>query len=235
VTVLAEYREHGRLHVGLAADILEDAAHACLHDQLNGQDTLLMAGADGMAAELSRRVRDDLIAGGLVSDSPTVHLRDGAVASVGDWIMARRNLNSIDAGEPGRSLADQDILRITNPGAGLVGIGVEVRRLADRGPDTGPELWSAPFLLSRAYLRNDVQLAYAVNFHAAEGQTVDSGSQSSQARRPAGGQHGADPWPEPQRGVGDRRVANRRPCPRPAACRRTGPARSAGRRGLRAV
>lgn len=34
---------------------------------------------------------------------------------------------------------------------------------------------SAPFLLSRAYLRGDAQLAYAVTFHAAEGQTVDSG------------------------------------------------------------
>ena len=47
---------------------------------------------------------------------------------------------------------------------------------ADRaGCGSGRELWSAPFLLDRAYLREDAQLAYAVTFHAAEGQTVDSG------------------------------------------------------------
>jgi hypothetical protein len=52
---------------------------------------------------------------------------------------------------------------------------VQVERLTGRDASTGRELWSEPFLLSRAYLRGDTHLAYAVTFHAAEGQTVDSG------------------------------------------------------------
>jgi len=175
VTVLAEYRQHGRLHVGYAEDMLEDAARAYLHDRLNGQHTMLMAGTDALVAELARRVRGDLIAWGIVSDGPAVGLRDGAQASARDWIMARRNASQINAGQPGRTLANRDILRIVCTEAGVAGMLVQVERLTGRDAATGRELWSAPFLLSRAYLRADTQLAYAMTFHAAEGQTVDSG------------------------------------------------------------
>jgi len=175
VTVLTEYQQHGRLRAGRAEDILEDAARAYLHDRLNGQHTILMAATDAMAAELARRVRGDLIAWGVVSGGSAVRLRDGVQASDGDWIMARRNANRIDAGQPGRTLANRDILRITSTEAGASGMLVEVRRLTGRDAATDGELWSAPFWLSRSYLREDTQLAYAVTFHAAEGQTVDSG------------------------------------------------------------
>ncbi len=175
VTALAEYRQHGRLHAGHVEDVLEDAARAYLHDRLNGQHTVLMAGTDAMVAELARRVRGDLIAWGIVSDGPTANLRDGARASSGDWIMARRNANQINAGQPGRTLANRDILRVVSTEAGLGGMLIQVERLTGRDAATGRELWSEPFLLSRAYLRADTQLAYAVTFHAAEGQTVDSG------------------------------------------------------------
>ncbi len=175
VTVLAGYRQHGRLHGGCAEDVLEDAARAYLHDRLNGQHTILMAGTDTMAAELARRVRGDLIAWGLVSGGPAVGLRDGAVASAGDWVMARRNANQISAGQPGRALANRDILRIVSTEAGVAGLLVQVERLTGRDAASGQEQWSPSFLLNRAYLREDAQLAYAMTFHAAEGQTVDSG------------------------------------------------------------
>ena len=44
MTVLTDYRQHDRLHVGKGEDMLEDAARAYLHDRLNGKDTLLMTG-----------------------------------------------------------------------------------------------------------------------------------------------------------------------------------------------
>ena len=175
VTVLAEYTRHGRLHAGSAEDILEDAARAYLHDRLNGQHTILMAGTDTTAAELARRVRGDLISWRLVSNGPVVYLREGAQASAGDWVMARRNASRITAGEPGRTLANRDILRIASTRAGTAGVMVQVERLTARDPVTGAEQWSAPFLLDRAYLRAHAHLAYAMTFHAAEGQTVDSG------------------------------------------------------------
>ena len=49
---------------------LDTAARAYLHDRLSGKDTLLICATDAMAAELSRRVRDDLIRWGTVSDGP---------------------------------------------------------------------------------------------------------------------------------------------------------------------
>jgi hypothetical protein len=175
VTVLSEYRQHGRLHAGHAETVLEDAARAYLHDRLNGHDTLLMAGTEAMAAELSRRVRGDLIRWGLVSGGPSVALRDGAEGSAGDWLMARRNAKRIGGSETGRGLVNRDILRIVTPQAGPGGVSVQVERLTGRDPDTGREQWSAPFLVSRLYLRNDAHLAYAVTFDTAEGRTVDSG------------------------------------------------------------
>ena len=90
-----------------------------------------MAGTEALAAELSRRVRDDLIRWGIVSDGPSVGSANGYRASAGDWIMARRNDNGVDAGERGRKLANRDVLRIvdTDPdGTGLSGAG----RAADR-------------------------------------------------------------------------------------------------------
>jgi hypothetical protein len=173
VTVLTDYRLHDRLHVGPGEDMLEDAARAYLHDRLAGKDTLLMAGTEAMAAELSRRVREDLIRWGVVSDGPAVRLRDGAQASAGDWIMARKNDATAKAGQRGRALVNRDILRLVDADPYGTGMSAQVVRLMGR-EESGQERWSAPFLVSRSYLWNEAQLGYAVTFHAAEGRTVDS-------------------------------------------------------------
>ena len=175
VTVFADYAQHDRLHLGHGEDILEDAARAYLHERLSGKDTLLMAGTDAMAAELSRRVRGDLIRWGIVSDGPSIRVRNGYRVSAGDWIMARRNDNMIDAGERGRKLANRDVLRIIDVDSDGTGTRVRVTRLIGRDPADGTEQWSAPFLVPRSYLWRDAQLAYAVTFHTGEGRTVDSG------------------------------------------------------------
>ena len=174
-TVLAEYRQHDRLHAGRAEQMLDAAARAYLHDRLSGKDTLLMCGTDAMAAELSRRVRDDLIRWGTVSDGPAVSVMNGYQASAGDWIMARENDNQVEAGEEGRKLANRDVLKIVNIDPRGSGLRVLVERLTGRDPSTGAEQWSAPFKINRSYLWRSAQLAYAVSFHAAEGRTVDSG------------------------------------------------------------
>jgi len=168
---LADYRQHGRLHVGGAEQMLEDAARAYLHDRLNGRDTLLMAGSDAMAAELSRRIRDDLIRWGAVSDGPTVRLRDGAEASAGDWVMARKNDNSFATDPWGGAITNRDLLRISRVDPAITGL-VDVQRLTGREPSTGQEQWSAPFVLRKDYLLEETHLAYAVTFHTAEGRTV---------------------------------------------------------------
>ena len=174
VTVLTDYRQHDRLHVGTGEDILEDAARAYLHDRLNGKDTLLMTGTEARAAELSRRVREDLIRWGIISDGPIIRLRDGAHASDGDWIMARRNDNDIETDRPGGGITNRDVLRIVSTDPDGTGLRVQVERLTGRD-GAGREQWSTPFLLAKPYLLNEAHLAYAATFHAAEGRTVDSG------------------------------------------------------------
>ena len=176
ITVLADYREHDRLHAGTAEQIADEAARAYLHDRLSGKDALLMCGTDALAAELSRRVRDDLIHWGIVDgDGPSVTLMNGYQASAGDLVMARKNLNDIRAGEKGRALANRDILRIISTDADGSGLRVSVERLTGRDPATGAEQWSAPFKLNRSYFWNHAHVAYAVTFHSAEARTVDSG------------------------------------------------------------
>ena len=72
---------------------------------LDGTDTLLMAAEHGLRRELSRRIRDDLIHLGMVQADTAVRIADGAEASVGDLIVCTKNDHSVEAGEPGRSLA----------------------------------------------------------------------------------------------------------------------------------
>ena len=133
-----------------------------------------MTGTDARAAELSRRVREDLIRWGIVSDGPIIRLRDGAHASAGDWIMARRNDNHVETDRPTGGITNRDVLRIVGIDPDGSGLSVRVERLTGHD-EAGRQRWSAPFDLSRTYLSSKTHLAYAVTFHAAEGRTVDSG------------------------------------------------------------
>ena len=75
-------------------------------------DVLLMAADWARAANSRPAIRDDLIHLGLVSDGPAVRIADGAHASPGDLIICRANDHTLQAGEPGRTLANGDLLRI---------------------------------------------------------------------------------------------------------------------------
>ena len=227
VTVLTDYRLHDRLHVGPGEDMLEDAARAYLHDRLAGKDTLLMAGTEAMAAELSRRVREDLIRWGIVSDGPAVRLRDGAQASAGDWIMARKNDATMRAGQRGRALVNRDILRLVDAdphGTGHVGPG----RSADRtgGVRTGAVVRAVPGLPVLPMERG----APGVRGHVPRGGGADGRFRDLGVQRgggPAGHLRAAEPRPGEQRGVRDRRMADRRPEARAAARAGTRPGRNA--------
>ena len=61
--------------------------------------------------ELNRRIRDDLIALGIVSAGPAVTIADGTRATPVDLIICTRNDHGVEAGEPGRTVANGDLLR----------------------------------------------------------------------------------------------------------------------------
>ena len=168
-SVLAEYDQHGRIIAGDPEQMTDAAAAAYVALTLDGTDTLLMAAEHGLRRELSRRIRDDLIHLGIVHPEPAVRIADGAEASAGDLIVCTKNDHSVQAGEPGRSLANGDLLRIEaiTPG------GLLVRRALDADPRTGQRRWTNRNFLYANY--QDAELGYAVTDHVAQSRTVHTG------------------------------------------------------------
>ena len=107
-TVLAEYDQHGRIAGGEPEQMMDAAAAAYVALAADGTDVLLMAADHALRRELCRRIRDDLIALGVVAAGPAVRIADGAQASAGDLITCTRNDHH---GRGGR----------TRPGAGQRG------------------------------------------------------------------------------------------------------------------
>ena len=168
-TVLAAYDEHGRIIGGEPEQMMDAAAAAYVALTVDGTDTLLMAADHALRRELSRRIRDDLIGLGVVHDGPAVRIADGAQASPGDLIICTRNDHTIEAGEPGRTLANGDLLRIE----AVTAAGLVVRRALDADPQTGQRRWTDRTFLYSDY--GDSELGYAVTDHVAQGRTVHTG------------------------------------------------------------
>ena len=168
-SVLAEYDQHGRIIGGEPEQMMDAAAAAYLALTLDDTDTLLMAADHALRRELNRRIREDLIRLGVVAPGPAVRIADGAAASPGDLIICTRNDHSVEAGEPGRALANGDLLRIEAVTRG----GLLVRRALDADPGNGQRRWTDRHFLFNSY--KDAELGYAVTDHAAQSRTVTAG------------------------------------------------------------
>jgi conjugative relaxase-like TrwC/TraI family protein len=168
-TVLAEYDQHGRIRGGAPEQMMDAAVADYLALTLEGTDTLLMAADHALRRELSRRVREDLIRLGVVQPGPVVTIADGAEASAGDLIICTSNDHTVQAGEPGRTLANGDLLRIE----AVTSQGLVVRRALDADPSTGQRRWTGQHFLYVNY--GHAELGYAVTDHVAQGRTVTAG------------------------------------------------------------
>jgi hypothetical protein len=168
-TVLAEYDQHGRIKAGDPERMVDASAAAYVALTVDGTDTLLMAADHALRRELSRRIRDDLIRLGIVRPGPAVRIADGIEASPGDLIVCTRNDRATEAGEPGRTLANGDLLRID----AVTPSGLLVRRALDADPETGQRRLTDRHFLYANY--ETAELGYAVTDHAAQGRTVHTG------------------------------------------------------------
>jgi hypothetical protein len=168
-TALDEYDQHGRIRGAQPDKAIDQAVRAYVASYLDGRDVLLMAADWARCRELSARIREDLIHLGLVDDRRTIRIADGVQASVGDLIICRRNDHAIEAGEPGRALANGDVLRIE----AITGGGIMVRRRLDPDRATGQRRFTAEAFRYDGYQSAD--LAYAVTGHSAQGATVHTG------------------------------------------------------------
>jgi conjugative relaxase-like TrwC/TraI family protein len=169
VTVLDEYDQQGRIRGAPPDQAMDQAARAYVAIYLDGRDVLLIAADWARCRELSQRIRDDLIHLGLVDDGPTVRIAEGAEASAGDLIICHRNDHGIEAGEPGRALANGDVLRIE----AITSSGVIVRRLLEPDRATGQRRFTGRAFHYSGHQSSD--LAYAVTGHSAQGGTVHTG------------------------------------------------------------
>ena len=168
-TVLADYDQHGRIIGGEPEQMMDAAAAAYVALTADGTDTLLMAADHTLRRELSRRIRDELIQLGIVADGPAVHIADSAEASPGDLIICTRNDHTTKAGEPGRALANGDLLRIE----AITRRGLVVRRALGPDPRTGRRRWTDRTFVYANYAA--AELGYAVTDHVAQGRTVHTG------------------------------------------------------------
>ena len=168
-TVLAEYDQHARIIGGDPEQMMDAAAAGYLALALDGTDVLLMAADHALRRELSRRIREDLIRMGVVAAGPPVRIGDGAVASAGDLIICTRNDHTVQAGEPGRTLANGDLLRID----AVTPAGLIVRRALDADPATGRRRWTGEPFRYTDY--QNTELGYAVTDHVAQSRTVTAG------------------------------------------------------------
>jgi hypothetical protein len=168
-SVLAEYDQHGRIRGGEPEQMMDAAVADYLALTLDGTDTLLMAADHALRRELSRRVREDLIRLGIVHPGPAVTIAEGATASAGDLIICTQNDHTVQAGEPGRTLANGDVLRIE----AVTSQGLVVRRALDADPRTGQRRWTDQHFLYVNY--GHAELGYAVTDHVAQSRTVTAG------------------------------------------------------------
>jgi conjugative relaxase-like TrwC/TraI family protein len=165
-TALDDYDQHGRIYGASPDKAMDQAAKAYVASYLTGRNVILTAADWARCRELSARIRDDLIHLGLVDATRSIQIGEGAIASTGDLIVCRHNDHATEAGEPGRALANGDILRIE----AITGHHVTVRRLLDPDPDTGQRRFTSQAFTYPGYQACD--LAYAITGHAAQGATV---------------------------------------------------------------
>jgi hypothetical protein len=166
---LDDYDQHGRIHGAPPDEAMDQAVKAYVARYLAGCDVILTAAAWARCRELSLRVRDDLIHLGLVDGGSSVQIAEGAEVSVGDLVICRENNHQLEAGEPGRALANGDILRVEAITSG----GIQVRRLLEPDFVTGQRRFTERAFTYRGYRACD--LAYAVTGHSAQGGTVHTG------------------------------------------------------------
>jgi ATP-dependent exoDNAse (exonuclease V) alpha subunit len=171
VSALGDYDAHGRLHGGSYEEMAERAARAYVTEYLAGTDVVLTAFEHRECLDLSRRVQGYLLDWGQILPGSAAALREGARAYVGDLVVARDNDNQLDAGQPGRTLANGDLLRVEAIGENAL----TVSRMIRPGRGATSRDWSAPFTISSTYAAENCDLGYALTWYTVEGQTVSVG------------------------------------------------------------
>ncbi|WP_190972975.1 MobF family relaxase [Bifidobacterium rousetti] len=157
--LIAEYKDHDRIHVGSDSDMEQLAYDMCIAWQSIGKTTLAIAGTNEQVKNLNQRF---LMARKLNGESDPdrnnrVPLSDGLDVGIGDQILCRGNDSLI------RSADDKQVQN------GMVMIVEGYSPNGVRCRETGE---GRIFLLPYEYLKENCQAGYATTAHLSQGATV---------------------------------------------------------------
>ncbi|RXZ70315.1 MobF family relaxase [Agromyces albus] len=155
------YLAHGRVRQG-ETEAMADAAYlAWRADARAGRATVLISDSNDAVATLNQRARTELILDGRIDALREIDLHDGTRAAVGDTIITRRNDRRLRAGRRWVRNGDRWTVCAVHRNGSL-----EVRRPEHR--------WGSAVVIPAAYVRQHVELGYAVTSYRAQGITTDT-------------------------------------------------------------
>lgn len=156
-----QYVAHDRVVEG-STEAMADAAYAAWRsDTRAGKPSLLISESNEAVLAINVRARSELILEGRVDATREVTLHDGTAASVGDTVITRRNDRRLRAGGGWVRNGDRwTVATIRKDGS------IEVQRPG--------RTWSSTAVLPASYVRDHVELGYAVTAHRAQGITTDT-------------------------------------------------------------
>jgi ATP-dependent exoDNAse (exonuclease V) alpha subunit len=156
---LGFYLDRQRIHVGDLATLTESLFDAWRSDRSRGLDSIMLAPTRDLVAELNRRARAHRLASAPVS-GPEVVLADGNRASSGELIITRSNDRRlrISARDWVKNGDRWTVLTTDRDG----GLRVQHRRTR------------RSIQLPASYVRDSVELGYAITIHTAQGITADT-------------------------------------------------------------
>ncbi|MDW5615128.1 MULTISPECIES: MobF family relaxase [Mycolicibacterium] len=158
------YRTNDRLRCGDAVTMAHDALKVYEADHTKGHDALLICDTKEMARAVNQRLHEQRIG----RDGPTLTAANGERVGVGDLIISRRNDPSIRLRDSPRATKPAASVRNGNRWR-VAAIDTENYRLAAVRLDDG-----AAAVFSGDYLREHINLGYAVTVHSAQGVTADT-------------------------------------------------------------
>jgi hypothetical protein len=156
------YLAHERVSNGGADDMADAAYRAWRDDIAAGRASVLIADTSNAVHELNAKARTERLLSGATREGAAASLIDGTRASVGDWIITRKNDRRLRTLRSGW-VRNGDRWRVTGVRADG---SILVRRL-DRKHSGG-------VVLPAAYVAEHVDLGYAITAHRAQGVTVDT-------------------------------------------------------------
>ena len=161
LSVIDTYLERGRVVDGDLQDMLDAAFTAWQTDLAAGKVSVMIAETVETVRALNERARLDRIIAGHVSATAAVDLHDETQAGRGDLVITRKNDRKLSTGKAWVKNGDRWIITATHDDSS-----VTVRRAGTR---TGGAI-----RLPAVYVSENLELAYAVTAHRAQGSTVDT-------------------------------------------------------------